>query len=720
MVRLSVVFTAALALAAATATAEAAHHGKGKKPAPRSRPFGPVLDSRHNVITSAGQLTPSERRHLVGQVSARARGRHARTAQHAATAAGADPVYLALQYARSQHPGSHFDVTSAYESQPSGVTHVYLRQLVNGLEIANADMNINVAKDGSILSSGSSFVDNAETAVLRGTSSSSLNDDQPAARLSWPLHQLHTIKGKVKSFVTETMMGIERSDDSIDVKHLSPEEALVAFAKHIEEQSSVSNPSQMKLEPSHDQELVGRGGPAFDLHNTGITVDNKPVPIRAAYIQTDSGVLRRVWDLRVEQDYHWYHALVDSATGKVLQLVDWTSDATYNVYPLGVNDPEDGERELVVNPEISDASPLGWHDNGRVNSTKTQGNNVYAHENFDGGNSWRNNYRPSGGKNLVFDFPIDFNKQPKSYIDAAVTNLFYWNNAIHDLFYLYGFTEKAGNFQDNNFGNGGKENDAVIAGAQDGQGYMNAWFQTPPDGQHGKMAMFIWNGVTPHRDGDLEGGIIMHEYAHGISTRLTGGPANSGCLGWGEAGGMGEGWGDFFATILRQTKDHNRDNAIFEMGLYANGGKGIRHYPYSTDLKTNPHTYKILDNPSYWGVHAIGEVWAAMLYEVYWNLVDKHGWTDDWHSADIRYGNTLALQLVVEGMKLQPCRPSFVAARDAILLADRQLTGGENQCEIYKGFAKRGLGKGANIRGDLPWGGGIHTESFKLPAACLA
>ena len=51
-----------------------------------------------------------------------------------------------------------------------------------------------------------------------------------------------------------------------------------------------------------------------------------------------------------------------------------------------------------------------------------------------------------------------------------------------------------------------------------------------------------WTGLPL---GEADGmGIVVHEYAHGISTRLTGGPANSNCLGWGEAGGMGEGWGD--------------------------------------------------------------------------------------------------------------------------------------------------------------------------------
>ena len=93
-----------------------------------------------------------------------------------------------------------------------------------------------------------------------------------------------------------------------------------------------------------------------------------------------------------------------------------------------------------------------------------------------------------------------------------------------------------------------------------------------------------------------------------------------------------------------------------------------------------------------------------MLFEMLWNLIDKHGFTNNLFSHDLRYGNTLALQLVVDGLKLQPCYPSFSDARDAILLADRQLTGGENQCEIWKAFAKRGLGEGATVEDDSPWG----------------
>jgi extracellular elastinolytic metalloproteinase len=42
-------------------------------------------------------------------------------------------------------------------------------------------------------------------------------------------------------------------------------------------------------------------------------------------------------------------------------------------------------------------------------------------------------------------------------------------------------------------------------------------------------------------------------------------------------------------------------------------------------------------------------------------------------------------------MKLQPCRPSFFDARDAIIEADELLTGGENFCDLWAGFSSRGL-----------------------------
>lgn len=315
------------------------------------------------------------------------------------------------------------------------------------------------------------------------------------------------------------------------------------------------------------------------IENVPDTVN--PVKAKPVYIQIPNGdktELAFSWRFEVEMEDNWYETAVSMREPhRILSVVDWASDApapkepeshplaTYNVWPWGINDPSEGNRSIVKENVDSLASPLGWHvipqandplslkdtSSSYTNFTTTAGNNVFAHEDWEGLSNWVRNYRPDAGPEMDFDYIYD--PQPtdktdslaeaKKYINATVTQLFYTSNMVHDLYYRYGFDEVSGNFQQHNFGRGGAENDAVIANAQDGSGYNNANFMTPPDGQNGRCRMYLWNTATPYRDGDLEAGIVIHELSHGLSTRLTGGPANSGCLGWGESGGMGEGWG---------------------------------------------------------------------------------------------------------------------------------------------------------------------------------
>lgn len=198
-----------------------------------------------------------------------------------------------------------------------------------------------------------------------------------------------------------------------------------------------------------------------------------------------------------------------------------------------------------------------------------------------------------------------------------------------------------------------------------------------------------------------------------MSTRLTGGPDNAGCLSWGESGGMGEGWSDFYATTIRLLPEDTRE-VNYPIGAWVNGDEaGIREYPYSTSLDTNPLTYKSIDGLS--SVHAIGTVWCSMLYEFLWNMVDKHGKNDDdfpvLNDEGVpEDGKYMALKIVQDAMAIQPCSPSFLDARDAIVDADEALTGGDNFCEIWKAFSKRGLGPNAN--------GENYGEDFEVPEEC--
>lgn len=328
---------------------------------------------------------------------------------------------------------------------------------------------------------------------------------------------------------------------------------------------------------------------------------------------------------------------------------------------------------------------------------------------------------------------MDLSQEPEHYINASVTNLFFWTNNIHDIFYQYGFDEKAGNFQRNNFGRGGRDQDPVLAFAQgrllqrskirvndlnvvDYSDNNNAFFRTTPDGVAPEIHMHLFTMTKPKRDGDMEPGIIMHEYAHGISTRLTGGPLNMNCLHNEEGHGMGEGWGDAFATMLRMRPNYTSD-MNFGMGEYA-AGSGIRPYLYSRDMKVNPQIYSYIHKPGYGRYqHAVGSVWATILYEVYWEVVNEFGFESDWYKVreysssrnpDIP-GNLVMMQLLVDGMKMQPCRPTFVDARNAIVDADLVNFDGKHTCALWRGFSKRGLGLDAKAGG---------KDGFQMPDEC--
>lgn len=169
-------------------------------------------------------------------------------------------------------------------------------------------------------------------------------------------------------------------------------------------------------------------------------------------------------------------------------------DASYNIFPLPIEAPTFGNRSVVSNPWILALSPEGWHSTGAANYTITRGNNVFAYE--DTANKNEPGFSPDGGVNRNFDFPFSINGTPSFNRNAAITNLFYINNKVHDIFYRFGFTESARNFQQNNFGKGGQGNDYVLAESQDGGALNNANFTTLSDGNRPLMQMYLWSTVN--------------------------------------------------------------------------------------------------------------------------------------------------------------------------------------------------------------------------------
>ena len=211
----------------------------------------------------------------------------------------------------------------------------------------------------------------------------------------------------------------------------------------------------------------------------------------------------------------------------------------------------------------------------------------------------------------------------------------------------------------------------------------------------------------------FDNGIIFHEYGHGISSRLIGGPGQV-CLGTDEQ--MGEGWSDFFSLALT-VEEGDQGSDARGIGNYVEGfdetGRGIRRFPYSTDMSINPQTFK--DIKATTAPHPLGEVWVDMLWDVFWGYVDKYGFDPDWTNTES--GNFRAVQLVLDGMKMTGCSPGFISGREGILRAEEANTGGENKCLIWEAFARRGLGffadgGSANNRND-------GVENFDPLPECL-
>ena len=227
------------------------------------------------------------------------------------------------------------------------------------------------------------------------------------------------------------------------------------------------------------------------------------------------------------------------------------------------------------------------------------------------------------------------------------------------------------------------------------------------------------------RDGSFDNGIVIHEYGHGISNRNTGNGFS--CLSSNSSKEqMGEGWSDFFALMLTNMPGDTQQ-VPRGIGTYATTepitGGGIRPAKYSPDFAINNYAYGDTNGMEYTNangavvpdVHSIGFVWASMLWDLHWKYVDKYGYSSDL-MANTTNGTRKVLQLVMDGLKLQECSPTFVSGRDAILAAE-MAAGNENRCMIWETFAKRGLG--INASAGLKTSINDQVESFDIPADCI-
>ncbi len=252
-----------------------------------------------------------------------------------------------------------------------------------------------------------------------------------------------------------------------------------------------------------------------------------PARAKRVYVPTNGGLTPAHWvELFTEdsQETLAHRYLISSLDGSILIKSDLMAAAhTYRVWahpeenlaprqsPLSSVTPHPTSEpdgfvpspidSSLVTVEALNRNPAGNPDPWLpADASTTAGNNVEAYADLSAPDGFSaGDLRASTTSPGTFDHSYDLSLGPlanEEQSQAAVTQLFYITNWLHDWYYDSGFTESAGNAQLNNYGRGGAGGDVLVAQAQNGalDGALdNANMLTPSDGMSPRMQIFIWS-----------------------------------------------------------------------------------------------------------------------------------------------------------------------------------------------------------------------------------
>lgn len=409
----------------------------------------------------------------------------------------------------------------------------------------------------------------------------------------------------------------------------------------------------------------------------------------------DKSNLRLAWEILISMPglQEQYRTLVDAESGQILYCRQLVAAIAARGSVFLVDGAE--AREIVSFPRdladyhipIPNDLPGGFPD-AWVADQLASGNTV----------SLALNGNPAAVQGVDENGVLTFDIADQTSDDQKLLNLFYYLNFIHNFFYLFGFREADGNFQKNNFGRGGIASDAVQATVHSQPVWGTANMGTRIDGMSPTMNMGLVSRTGLHTA--IDSSVVFHEFTHGVTNRLVGGPMNAHALEAEQSAGMGEGWGDYIACTI------NRSETV---GNWVTGKElGIRGFRYDENF---PAHFGHLGTGRYVSPHAIGEIWCAALL-----------------AMNRRVGVHLGVQLVVDALKLSPVTPSFLDMRDSILRAldNKRLAGqlDDNEYQtarrgIWETFARFGMGVNARSNGASLSGIVADSDVPDFPASPL-
>jgi len=594
----------------------------------------------HDAATSVSDdVLPGQHRIRVASFDA-ATGNAAVVVSDSAVAQEGDFVARAIRHVQSISPALGLTAEQApeYAADPtdqttsSGAVAVHLRQLYKGIPIYDASETVRFGTDGSLLEvAGRSFSVPGDTPVTTALA--------PEAALR--IAAAHVAEGSDADSAPRDQFGEPMVDPGLDLSDFTPTIRTSGADR-------LDRPATFDAPPFHHV----------------VTVALMWFPIG------DS--LRLCWHTKLAvPDGAVYRILVDAIDARVLfatrltQAIAGSGDVVLSsggsrgtiTMPLPVT-----AYGTPVPPDLPADFPYDW----LIDST-TRGSTVEAV------------VQPAATtvSGTVQSGTVVFNTAAGTP-DNLVVNLFALCSSMHDLLYLLGFREADGNFQVDNHGRGGRAPDSVLARVHPGAVYGTANMGTPPDGSRPTMNMGLVTSTNRHTA--LDADVVFHEYTHGLTNRLVGGPLNDAALEALQSSGMGEGWSDYFACIALGK------NVVGDWVV--NRPTGIRRFPYDENF---PDNYADLGTGRYDGSdeHTLGELWCAVLM----SLARQVGaWT--------------FTQIVVDALKLTSANPSFLAARDAILLAADHYAHARGVADpaafvhtLWQVFARFGMGPGARTDG---------------------
>tara|TARA_R110002072_G_scaffold59899_3_gene152314 strand:+ start:268 stop:1545 length:1278 start_codon:yes stop_codon:yes gene_type:complete len=321
-------------------------------------------------------------------------------------------------------------------------------------------------------------------------------------------------------------------------------------------------------------------------------------------------------------------------------------------------------------------TPSAW-----VDERRTVGENVRALSKKPGGGSLLITARKAGS-DLLFAPHIKLGSP------QGVLNAFYFCNLMHDFFLLLGFDESAGNFERTS-----------VAGVGGDPFRVEVYEQEIP---HGASVTRTADGVSPRlrlglsrkkRHYSLDATVVFHEYVHGVTDRIIGGPARSNALTTPQGHALLEGWSDYFALSFESAR---RGSPVTTIGSWAAKRKrGLRAYPYDEAF---PDTFADLGSGRYVRTYPAAELWAATLLRIHRELAPD--------VPDSIERDWLIWQVVFEGWRMHPVPVGFLQARDDMFLALRQLSQAaspwrdrhtEIEAAMWRSFLAMDLGSGVRL-----------------------